>query len=163
MAQTGVRRFNSPILAPSYQHRDLKSLTAATTLNRADYAGRTLKLSLAAGFAVTLPASTGGGRRFRLVVNTALTSGTYVIQVANATDVFVGGIFINDTGDSTAATADFFPTASTSDTITMTQSIGAGKRGDFVEIEDIAAGFFQVTGVFQGVTDPTSPFSAAVS
>jgi hypothetical protein len=164
MAETGIRRFNSPLLAPSFQHKGVKSFTANATLTRHADSGKTLLLNAAAGLsAMVLPAAIGSGRRFRFVVGTTITSNTIVIKVANATDVFVGGIFINDIGDSTAATADFFPTAGTSDTITMTQSVGGGKKGDFVEIEDIAAGFFQVFGVMQGVTDPSTPFSATVS
>lgn len=163
MAEKGIRRFNSPILAPAFQHKGVINLTAATTLTRPNYSGQTILLSAVAGFTVTLPAASGSGRRFRFIVNTALTSATYVIKVANATDVFVGGAFINDIGDSAAATADFFPTASTSDTYTMTQSIGGGKKGDWVEIEDFASGFFWINGVQQGVTDPATPFSATVS
>lgn len=162
MAQAGVRNFSSPIRAKGFLHAGVKTLIAATTVNRADNGGRTNLISLAAGFTVTLPAATGSGSRFRFVAGVTLTSGTYVIKVANATDVFVGGVFINDTGDSAAATADYFPTASTSDTYTMTQSIGGGKKGDLFEVEDIAAGFFLVSGFQQGVTDPTSPFSATV-
>ena len=102
------------------------------------------------------------GNKYRFVVNTALTSSTYIIKVANSTDVFAGGAIINDTGDTTAATADFWPTAATSDTFTMTQNVGGGKQGDWFEVEDIASGFFAVHGCMQGVTDPTSPFSATV-
>lgn len=163
MADAGIRRFNSPILAPAVQHKGVKTLTASATFTRAANAGRTNLVSAAAGLTITLPASLGTGRRFRVLIGTTLTSNTIVIQVANATDVLRGGVIINDIGDSSAATADFFPTASTSDTITLTASIGAGKAGDFIELEDYAAGFFSVYGVLQGETDPTNPFSAAVS
>ncbi len=163
MAQRGVRRFNSPILAPGFQQNGVKSFTATATLNRADHAGRTLVVNAAAGLTLTLPASTGAGRTYRILIGTTITSNTVVIQVANATDVFRGGVVINDIGDTTAATADFFPTASTSDTATLTASIGAGKAGDWLEFEDYAAGFYAVRGVLQGETDPTNPFSAAVS
>lgn len=163
MAQLNYRRYKSSLLAKAFIHDGVRTLTAATTCNKADNAGRTNRFDLATGFTVTLPASTGSGAIYRFVVGTTLTSGTYVVKVANGTDVFVGGVSINDIGDSAAATADFFPTASTSDTYTMTQSIGGGKQGDWVEFEDIKAGFFLIRGNQQGVTDPTTPFSATVS
>jgi len=162
MAKRNVRRFNGPILAHGFQQNGVQAFTATATLNRQDHAGRTMLVTAAAGLTLTLPASNGSGRTYRILVGTTLTSNTIVIQVANATDVMRGGVVINDIGDSTAATADFFPTASTSDTITLTASIGAGKAGDFIELEDYAAGFYAVRGVLQGETDPTNPFSAAV-
>jgi hypothetical protein len=162
MAQASFRDFATPVRAKAFLHKGVRSLTAATTITRPDHAGRTNLLSLAAGFTVTLPAAKGSGYRYRFVVGTALTSGTYIIKVANATDVFTGGVFINDTGDSPAATADFFPTAATSDTFTMTQSAGGGKKGDWFELEDFASGFFVVHGLMQGLADPATPFSATV-
>ena len=163
MAKRNVRIFSSPILAPGFQQKGNQAFTATATLNRQDHSGRTLLVNAAAGLTLTLPASNGSGRRYRILVGTTLTSNTIVIQVANGTDVMAGGVLINDIGDTTAATSDYFPTASTSDTITLTASIGAGKRGDFVEFEDFATGFYAVYGVLQGETDPTNPFSAAVS
>lgn len=159
----GIRKFGGFLRAKGFIHRAVNSLTATTTLKPGEHSGCTNRLDAIAGFTSTLPASSGSGNRYRFVVGTALTSGTYVVKVANATDVFVGGVVINDIGDSAAATADFHPTASTSDTFTMTQSIGGGKKGDWFEVEDIALGVWAVNGVMQGVTDPTSPFSATVS
>jgi hypothetical protein len=157
---TLIRRFGHHVKARGLLST-LKALTTTTTCINS-HAGRTNLLSAVAGFATTLPAAKGTGNTYRFLVKTTLTSGTYVIKVANSTDVMVGGILINDIGDTSAATADFFPTAATSDTITMTQSIGGGKAGDWVELEDYAAGFWAVRGVLQGVTDPATPFSATV-
>ena len=162
MAKRNVRRFNGPILAHGFQQQGVHAFTASATLNKQDHSGRTLVANAAAGLTFTLPASTGSGRTYRILIGTTITSNTTVIQVANSTDVMVGGIVINDIGDTTAATADFFPTASTSDTITLTAAIGAGKKGDWIELEDFAAGFYAVRGMLQGETDPTNPFSAAV-
>jgi hypothetical protein len=163
MAKRNIRKFGSTLLAPGFQQNGVLSLIATTTLNRQDHAGRTLVINKAAGLTVTLPASTGTGRHYKFLVGTTITSGTIVIQVANGTDVLTGGILINDIGDTTAATSDFFPTAATSDTVTLTAAIGAGKAGDWIEFEDYAAGFYAVKGTFQGETDPANPFSAAVS
>lgn len=162
MASIPFRIFNANVRVKSLNIIGTKSVTATASLTRRAHAGRTSVFNAAAGFTATLPASTGSGDKYRVLVGTTLTSNTLVVRVANSTDVMVGGVFLNDIGDSSAATADFSPTASTSDTITMTASLGSGKRGDWVEFEDFAAGFWAVHGVFQGVTDPTSPFSAGV-
>lgn len=162
MAETSTRRFNGPVLAHAFQHKGNIAYTASATLTRHKNAGRTNLVNAAAGLTFTLPASNGSGRRYRILVQTTLTSNSIIIQVANATDVLRGGVLINDIGDTTAATSDFFPTASTSDTITLSAAIGAGKAGDFIELEDYATGFYAVYGVLQGETDPTNPFSAAV-
>lgn len=163
MGEQASRRFSSPLLAPAFIHKGATSFTANFTLTRRNHAGRTLVLNAAAGLsAVVLPAAIGSGARYRFLVGTTITSNTIVIKVANATDVMVGGVIINDIGDSSAATSDFFPTASTSDTITLTAAIGAGKKGDWIELEDFASGFFAVHGCLQGETDPANPFSATV-
>jgi hypothetical protein len=157
------RTFGAIVRAAGFLVSGVKRLTAATTATVVKNAGRTNTLKAAAGFTVTLPASTGGGAVYRFVAETAASSGDYVVKVANATDVFAGGVLINDIGDSTAATADFWPTASTSDTFTMAYATGGGKVGDWVEFEDIKAGTFAVRGSMQGMTDPATPFSATVS
>ena len=159
-----VMNFGPRTLKANGLRTAVRSLTAAYVCNTAPVIddGLTLRLDLAAGFAVTLPAALGSGRKFRFVVGTLLTSGTYIVKVANATDVMAGGVTINDIGDTSAATADFFPTAASSDTFTMTASLGAGKIGDWVEFEDIKSGFWAVRGSLQGLTDPATPFSATV-
>lgn len=163
MASIPYRIFKSNVRAKSFIRDGVKSITATATATKAGNAGRTNTLNAAAGLTVTLPASSGNGAVYRFAVGTLLTSNSYIIKVANATDVMAGGILINDTGDSSAGTADFFPTAATSDTITMAASAGAGKVGDWVELEDIKSGFWSVRGTFQGELDPTTPFSATVS
>ncbi|MGE3341485.1 MAG: hypothetical protein AB7J46_06350 [Candidatus Altimarinota bacterium] len=164
MASTPFRLFNTVLRAKAYITKGVKSVTASATASRKDHAGRTTTLDAAAGLTITLPATASArlGEKYRFVVGTLLTSNDYIIKVANATDVMVGGILINDIGDSSAATADFFPTASTSDTITIPSATGGGKVGDWVELEMIASGKWHVTGQLQGLTDPATPFSATV-
>jgi hypothetical protein len=157
------RTFNSIVRVKALLVKGVKAVTTSTvSLTRAAHAGRTVVVDDVDGGTMTLPAASATGDKYKIMVGTALTSAALIVKVANDTDVFVGGVFINDIGDSTAATADFFPTASTSDTITLTQSIGAGKIGDWLEFEDVKAGYWAVRGVIQGVTDPSTPFSATV-
>lgn len=160
---TAIRRFASLVKAAGFIYSDVVTLDAATaTITRVANSGRTNLFNRAAGVTATLPAATGSGNTYRFVSGVVAT-GDYVIKVADATDVFVGGIMINDIGDSSAATSDFHPTESTSDTITIAFATGGGKVGDWVEVEDIAANTWAVRGVLQGMTDPATPFSATVS
>ena len=133
--------------------------TATLTVTEALHANRVVTLSAVAGFVSTLPAATGTGNKYKFVVNTALTSGTYVIS-PTGDDTMFGGVLINDIGDTTAATADFFPTASGNNTVTLTfTNVGAGKKGDWLEFTDTATDVWTVFGVLQGETDPVNPFS----
>lgn len=130
---------------------------AALTLTRQLHAGRTVLQDTAAGSAITLPAALGSGDRYRVAVSVA--GNAHTVATSPTTDVLAGGIMINDTGDSAAATADGFPTAATSNKISQTTAGGGGKVGDYMEFVDILAGTWLVSGFFQGATDPTTPFS----
>lgn len=129
------------------------SLNAGTVLDD----GRSLYLNRAAGTAVTLPAATGSGKRYRFIVGTASNANT--IATLPTTDVFAGQILINNTGDTSAATVDAYPTAATSNKISPTTVGGGGTVGDWLEFEDVASGVWQVHGAFQLAVDPVTPFS----
>lgn len=123
--------------------------------------GKTILLDTAAGTTCTLPASSGSGARFRFVVSTVATSNNHIIKVANGTDVMAGfALVAQDAGD----TSVLFETAATSDTITLNRSTtGSTQKGEFFELEDIAAGFWSVFGVVAATGAEASPFSATVA
>lgn len=131
----------------------------ALTVTEALHAGRNVLLGVAAGSTVQLPLATGSGATYRFTVSVALTSNNWILSAVVATDVFAGVIFINDSGGSAAATADGWPTAATSNTLTMALATGGGSIGDYVEFVDILTGVWAVRGFFQGAADPVSPFS----
>ena len=142
----------------------LTNVTASTlTVTKAAHAGRVVTINAAAGCAVTLPAATGTGSVYKFVIGTTVTSNTTVIQVANATDEFVGVVIQvdADTSDTLAAypalDADGF------DTITMNGSTKGGIQGDFYTITDIASGKFLLEGYQSGTGTVATPLSAAVS
>lgn len=130
------------------------------TLTNATHSGKTIKLDTVTGSVVTLPAATGSGARFRFRVSLLATSNSHKIQVANSTDVMQGYIFsVDDTSDNAVG----FFTAATSDTITLNRTTtGSVSLGEFIEIEDIASGFFHVRGFISNTGTPATPFSAAV-
>lgn len=135
------------------------SITASTTLKRNIHAnGPWVVLNAAAGLTVTLPASTGKGDVYRLFVGTTVSSNNYIVQVANATDIFAGVL-----GLSTDIGGTNLLTASTSDTITMNGSTTGGLKGSYVVIEDVASGVWKLSGDLITTGTEATPFSAAVS
>ena len=133
------------------------TVTASTlTVTAADYNGQTINLSRAAGITVTLPAATGTNAVYTFVVSTTVTSNSYKIQVANSTDVLNGNLLVS------GATGTTFGTLPASDTITMNGSTTGGLAGSYVQVTDIAAGYYLVQGSLVGSGTPATPFSAAV-
>lgn len=136
---------------------------SATTLTVADHEGKTILLDTLAGTTITLPAATGSGAKFRFVVSVVNTSNSHVIEVADATDIMYGNIIANSTGD-TPDLAQPWPTAADSDTITLNGTTTGGLAiGDWIEVEDIKANAWAVTGVVTASGTEATPFSAAVS
>lgn len=114
-----------------------KTLTAANDK-------QVINLDTAAGSAVTLPASTGSGVRFRFLVTVLATSAAHVISAVGA-DVMIGAIS-GARVDSTNVVLGFAAQA-TSNTITLNRSTtGSVSKGEWVEVEDVAAGIWEVTG-----------------
>jgi len=135
-------------------------LSAATITLDSDDAGIPLVFTRAAGVVVTLPAATGTGNVYNFYVNTSVTSNSYKIQVANATDI-ISGLALADDGDGEPTNG--WPTSSTTDTITMDESTQGGIKGDSLEIVDIAEGQFCVKAFLTNSGTGATPFSAAVS
>lgn len=133
---------------------------SALSVTEASHDGKIILLDTAAGSTCTLPASSGSGARFRFVISTVATSNSHIVKVANSTDVMAGVILMaNDTDASVSG----FETAATSDTITLNRSTtGSIIKGEWVELVDIASGFWAVTGIISGTGAEATPFSATV-
>lgn len=142
------------------------SLTANTTLSPASHGNKTVVLNKADGIAITLPAATGSGVKYRLVVGTTLTSGSLVVAVADGTDYFRGrAIFSNDVDGSASnfETANTGTLATESDTATLNRTTtGIATIGDLIELEDIATDIWSITIFAQASGTEATPFSAAV-
>ena len=99
------------------------------------------------------------GARFE-IFNSITKTGDLVVQVANATDVMIGGaLFIDDSSDNVVG----FETASTSDTITLNGTTTGGVTFSKIICTVIASGKWQVEVVSGCTGTPATPFSAAVS
>lgn len=133
-------------------------LTASASVSGGNPMGRVYYLDAAAGLTVTLPATTGRGDRYVFVVTTTVTSNSYIIKVANATDVIQGVLAV-----STDAAGVTIPTASTTDTITMSGSTTGGVIGSTIILQDVKSGVWAVTGGLVSTGAEATPFSATVS
>ena len=141
--------------------RRLVTLTVATTLTAPLHAGRTILLSLLAGFTVTLPAATGNGDRYHFKVGIVRTSNSYIIAVASSSDTMAGPVSMVDTDSND--NMEGFAASGTSDTITMNATTTGGLTiGDWIELVDVAANLWHVSGQLTGSGNLATPFSAAV-
>lgn len=138
----------------------LVSATAATlAVTVADHDSKVIVLNRAAGVTATLPAATGTGAMFRFAVGTAVTSNSYKIQVADATDVMSGSLYVTDQA---AGTGTEFSTVAASDTITMSGSTTGGLAGGILTLIDVATNLYVIHGNIIATGAEATPFSAAV-
>jgi hypothetical protein len=137
----------------------LITLAATATLDPDVHAGRTLLLSLATGFTLTLPPAIGTGHVYRFFVATTITSNNYIIKVADATDVMAG---VCITANDTDASASLFETAASSDTITLNGTSTGGIIGGQIELQDMATNLWRVMIVQAATAAEATPFSATV-
>ncbi len=138
------------------------ALAAGSTLTLTETAhnGRMILLNTTTGSVVTLPASTGNGARYRFLVSVLATSNSHIVKVANSTDVMKGLAFLRD---DTSDNAVGFGTGASDDTITLNRTTtGSVVVGEYIEIEDYAAGFFRVLAHLANTGTPATPFSATV-
>lgn len=135
------------------------TLAATVSLSKGVHDGKTLLLSVLAGHTITLPPSAGSGCKLRFLETVAPTSNSNIIKVANSTDVLIGSLGISlSTGVGT-----IWPTGATSDTITENRTTSGGAtNGGWIELEDVALGFWSVKGVLNGSGVLVTPFSATV-
>lgn len=140
------------------------NFTAAATLNEAIHEDKVLTVNSAAGIALTLPASTGQGARYRFFIGTTVTSSATTIKVANASDFMFGNAYhAAATGTANAWSTSNTGTAATeSDTISLNGTTTGGFKGDFIEIVDVTLNAWRVTILGRASGTVATPFSATV-
>lgn len=156
--ETGLTLKNPVTISAPY------SETAAVTLTPS-VSGRRLALNNSAGLTVTLPPATGSGAEYVFVVGTTAATGSYVIQVASATDYLRGFCLgVTDTAGTAMAwaTANTGTVATESDTITMNGTTQGGRLGDQIRLYDLAKAVWSVAMFNVGSGAEATPFSAAV-
>ena len=151
---------NKTLTAPVI-HTPPLAVGASATITAVS-AGKTILLNTASGSVATLPAATGSGDIYYFVVTTTATSNAHKILAASGSD-YMNGIA---TGQNANTAKVFSSAASTNHSIQMpfagTQPSG-GFIGDWFEVTDVATNLWQVTGMYQAGTTPTTPFSSATS
>ncbi len=132
--------------------------TAATlTLTKALHAGKTVLQNSAAGCAMALPAATGTGSKYRIVVQTTITSVGLVISCTPLTDVFIGMMWAFS--DNAAQAAIAWLPAATDNTMTFNGTTQGGYLGHVVELQDVAAGIWHVEVFGKQTGTEATPFS----
>ncbi|MDP3740371.1 MAG: hypothetical protein Q8R02_23495 [Hyphomonadaceae bacterium] len=164
VAGTGLAATHAEINRAADLSARIVVLTATAAITEVLHEGKTLVMREAGGNALctfTLPAATGGGGRYRFVVDEVNTS-NYVIAAVAGADVFRGVIMGND--GAAATTAWRWIAGATDDTVTLNGTTTGGvTRGDWVEFEDIAADGWAVRGSISQSGAEATPFSDAVA
>lgn len=129
---------------------------ASLALTQLLHDGKTIALAAAA--AITLPVMTGSGSRFRFVCP---QDSTAVTITATAAHLF-GGVTVGTDSAFAAGTlftVGFAANGGGSTIITFDGSTRGGKKGDWVEIEDVATSVGIVRGMLNGSGTEATPFS----
>lgn len=148
----------------NWARRNRKQFPAGSTLtlSKAVHDGAIIKWDTLTGSVVTLPPALGTGFRCRLVVTVLATSNSHKVQVANSTDIFNGIVHCLDSDLATVNMFGFAANGTNHDTITLDRTnTGSVTKGEYIDVEDIAAGVWHVVGTLSGAA-PATPFSSAV-
>ena len=134
--------------------RIVSAAAATLTVALADHESKTVVLNRATGVAVTMPAATGSGARYRFVVGTAMSGGSSTFGMTG--DDTMQGVALGTDDDGVPANSW---RANGATVITLDGSTQGGKIGDVVEFEDIAADVWAVRLLLQQSGTEATPFS----
>lgn len=134
-------------------------MAAVQALSKGVHDGKTLILNALTGHTVTLPPAVGSGCKLRFLETVAPTSNSNIIKVANSVDVMIGNLLTS----LASGIGTNFPTVAASDTVTLNRTTSGGaSNGEWIEFEDVAAGFWAIRGSLNGSGVLVTPFSATV-
>lgn len=136
----------------------LVALNVSTSIVQATHESKTLLLG-GAGSARTmsLPAATGSGARYTFVVGTVNTS-NYIITHAGSDKLYGGLVFASDNASN--AELGFETGSGGASTITLNgTTTGGAAVGDYITVEDTAAGVWVIRGQVTESGSETTPFS----
>jgi len=137
---------------------------ALTLAEHGAYPSKAILMSNATGDTFTLPAASGSGAVYTIIVSTTVSSNNHIIQAANATDEFYGTVSMIDTDTSDTEIHYSALDGDGLDTITMNGTTTGGIKGSFIQIVDVAAGQWQIlSSKMLHSGDVATPLSAAVS
>lgn len=142
------------------ERRFLVNITANQTLTE-DLSGALVKLNVASGATVTLPAGAQNGTFFDFVVETTVTSNAYKVITAAGTELLVGGIANCDT-DTSNATLVFPSLVGTSNlSVNLNGSTKGGLKGDSFRLSKVNGTTWLVEGRVNATDTVASPFATS--
>ena len=154
---------NAEINAVCDKSASVVNITDDASLTLAAHAERLVTVDDADGTAITLPAASGTGNKYTVIIGTTISSNSTTIKAANASDSFYGLAFGVDT-DGEGATGYTWNADSGDDTVTMNGTATGGVAGDVWTFTDFAANKWLVQGyITQSGGSEATPFSATVS
>ncbi len=135
--------------------------TATLAVTQALHEGKTILLSLLASFTSTLPAATGTGNMYRFMNGIVTTSGGGYVIATDGTAVFKGSLLLTKVGTTfdNAGAAEAFATTTLKNITLNATTTGGLTIGDWVQVQDIAANVWAVTGLLTGSGSLVTPFS----
>jgi hypothetical protein len=134
---------------------------ATCTLGAANQGTVTL-LNQAAGSTVTLPAATGTGNTYKLMISVTTTSAAEKVLTSPTTDAIIGTAI----GENAGTAKVFVGNASTYHSIQMPFSgsqPSGGFIGDSMTCTDVASATWMCNINYQGGATPTTPYSASTT
>jgi hypothetical protein len=125
---------------------------AALTLTEQAHSGVTINSNLAATQAITLPAATGSGARYRIYVLITKTGDLTI--TTNGSDDLTGGVAMATDILGVVVNAD-----GTDTIITLNGSTTGGVKGSYIELQDVATATWLVSGFLVTSGAEATPFS----
>jgi hypothetical protein len=161
---TGILATAAELNRATHVSTRIVTIVATGAITEALHEGKTCLLAEVGGDAIvtlTLPAATGGGARYRFVVDVVNTS-SYVIKAVSGADAFLGMIMGND--GAAVTTAWRWHSGTTDDTLTLNgTTTGGAFRGDWVEFQDTSNTCWAVCGSISQSGTEATPFSDTVA
>lgn len=124
----------------------------ALTLSPGLHEGLTVLMNSAAGSTVTLPAATGSGNYYTVLVTTTVTSNNHIFKT-DGTGTFAGILNIAGT------TSLLLPLTSTNKTITMNGSTTGGIIGTYFTVQDVATNLWYIEANIVASGTVTTPIT----
>ncbi len=139
-------------------------LTATTPLTKAAHEGRWVLMGAAgAALTFTLPAATGTGDRYMLMVSVVNTS-NYLVKAVVGTSLFVGTIIGASTTDSATDAARTWTAGASDDSLLLNGTTRGGLTiGDWLTFTDISATKWLVQGMITQSGSEATPFENTVA
>lgn len=129
--------------------------TATATLSADGYGGMRILLDRAAGSVVTLPAASGTGIQFEIIIKTTVTTNAYDIRCPSGSEFFGHATLHQDSANTVVS----FDAADNDTEISMNGSTTGGLRGGRIVLTDAYTGHWHVTLETAATGTEATPFT----